>query len=149
MSELHEALYAHLADDAAVAALVGTRISWGKASEDDALPYIVCFQISGRSSTHLTGASGFATKRIQINSTARTYADSHILAKAVREAVATLKGVLGAGGVTITCKAFRWDGERDDIEAPPQSHRPGSDESLYTVQTDYIVVVTESIPVHA
>ena len=139
MSALHEAIYAHLAADGGVAALVGTRIGKGRAQEDDDLPYVVFFEVSANSETGLAGAIGFATKRIQINSVARTYTAAHALAAAVFTAVNGTKGTLGAGGVTIDCKAFIFAGGRDDPTTPPRGDRPGSDEGIHTVQADYMV----------
>lgn len=150
MSLLHEALYAHLAADSGVSTLVDTRINFNQADEDDELPYIVMQQIAGVPETHLTGDTGRARTRVQMEAYARDYTDAQTLLNAIRDAIHTLKGTLGDGGVTIDvryCEAVTQP--RDILIDPPSGDRAGSDEGIFGVQQDYIIVHAVSIPTFA
>lgn len=146
MSALHEALYAHLAADAGVSALVGTRIGFGQADEDDVLPYIVMQEISSVSETHLTADTGKARTRMQINSYGRDKDVASTVAIAVRDAIHTFKGTLGDGDVTVDCRFCQMDGQRDEVIEPSSGDRAGSDEGIFGIQQDYIIVHAVNIP---
>lgn len=147
MSALHEALYAHLAADSAVSALVGTRIGFGNADEDDSLPYIVMQEISGTPETHLTADTGKQRTRMQINSYGRDKDAASAVAIAVRDAIHTLKGTLGDGAVTVDCRFCQMAGQRDEVIDPPSGDRAGSDQGIFGIQQDYVMVHAVSIPV--
>lgn len=146
MSALHEAMYVHLAADAGVSALVGTRIGFGNADEDDALPYITMQEISGIPETHLTADTGRQRTRMQINSYGRDKDAASEVAIAVREAIHTLKGTLGDGGVTVDCRFCQMAGQRDEVIDPPSGDRAASDQGIFGIQQDYIIVHAVSIP---
>lgn len=90
-----KAIYAILAADTDVAALVATRIYPVRRVQGDALPAIVYRRIS---STHIhstQGSSGACNARIQIDCWAATYAGAKTLADKVRLALDGYHGTAG------------------------------------------------------
>jgi hypothetical protein len=76
-------LYATLANNATVAALVSTRIYPVPAPEQTAFPYLTYFNVAGSRISTLPGVGDGVRKRIQINCNAETYAGSKALGSAV------------------------------------------------------------------
>lgn len=77
-------LYSLLAGDAAIAAIVGTRIYPNFIPQDADLPALIYQQISGYRHHTNAGALGLAVPRVQINCWAVTYAAADDLADKVR-----------------------------------------------------------------
>ena len=117
------ALFARLSADAAVAALVGTRIYPQEGPEDAPLPLISYFQVSSgdASSRGLSGAQKHFRTLQQIDIYARTALEAQQIASAVR---ASLDGQVNQnwGGVTIPAALFddQFDG---NFEPDPNVHR--------------------------
>lgn len=101
MATLAEALYAHLTNDAAVAALVGARIYPGVAPADASLPRITYNQIGGQHPQEASGVAGRRRVILQINSWAASDNAAGALSEKVRLALAGLQGTLGSGGSTL------------------------------------------------
>jgi hypothetical protein len=103
------AFYRYMADQAAIAALIGeggspaeARLYLGRAAEKAALPYAVYLRAGGRADNDLAGA-GLSNTRLQIDAYAKTQTAAAALAKAFDDA---LNGAAvtfsGLGRVTFT-----------------------------------------------
>lgn len=116
--------------DAAIAALVSTRVNWVERPQGEPLPAIVLGRIGGSRDYHTQGASGLVESRIQGDCYATTYAGAKSVARAL---IALLSGYRGTTG-DIEFKGAFVDGERDFREADPN----GS-EKLHRVSVDFII----------
>jgi hypothetical protein len=84
---VEESLRARLLADTAVAALVGTRVTWIDRPQGATLPAVTLQIISpGRAYTH-GGADGLADTRVQIDCWGASYASAKALARSVIPAV--------------------------------------------------------------
>lgn len=147
MSELHGPIYAHLAANAGVSALVGSRIYRDRATETDVLPYITYTRISEARHPHSTGTSGLVNAVYQINSWATERNDANEIAEAVRNALDTLTGTLGAGAVTeTTIRSCDLDASRDLDVPPTAGDQQGSDDGVAGVAQDYEFWYEETAP---
>lgn len=70
---MEEALRAKLRANAALTALVGTRIDWGLRGTGAGLPAVRLFEISSVARMNLAGGSAWTRSRIQIDCLGRTY----------------------------------------------------------------------------
>lgn len=147
MSPIHEAMYVHLAANAGVAALVGTKIAFGQAGKDDALPYIVMQEGDSVPNTHLTGDTGKRTTRMQLISYGRDKDVASTVAIAVWNAIHTFKGTLGDGSVTVDVRFCEMRRQRDEIIESTSGDKAGSDEGIKGIVQDYVIVHAVSIPV--
>jgi len=83
VAELEEAVYAILTEDAAVGALVGTRVYPQAIPQDVGLPATAYARISTKRVKRHGGSSGLKRARVQVNSTAREYDEAKAVAAAV------------------------------------------------------------------
>jgi len=106
-------LYSHLTTDSDVSALVGTRVYPLKLPQGYTLPAISYQRVSGDRLATLSGPTGRANPRFQIDCWASTYSGVRDLASKVRQALDGHKGGLGGeddvGGISI-------EGDRDLFE---------------------------------
>lgn len=85
---MEEALRALLLADAAVADLVGTRVTWAMRPQGSDLPAIVLWLISGREESHFQGPDHVADSLVQIDCWAATYGAAKRVARAAQAALA-------------------------------------------------------------
>ena len=85
---IETALVYLLSNDADISAKVGNRIFPVYVPEGQSLPAITFQEISGVRDSHMTGASGLANARFQINIWTKKYDDARELADLVRIALA-------------------------------------------------------------
>jgi hypothetical protein len=133
-----QAVYKLLAGSSNVTNEVGSRIyGGGVAPQDASLPYVT-IQVVGDHDRQLSisGATGLAAKRIQVNCVAVNYNKTVDIASATRR---TLHGASGAAGAE-TVRAISMDNELD----VPVSRVEGGDKYLYVKVQDYIVWVDEA-----
>jgi Protein of unknown function (DUF3168) len=110
-------LYRLMKNDAGISALVGGRIWGGRAPKtvtDSSYPLIVWTIVSTVDLYSIQGASGYRTKRVQIDSYARTYIDSVKVSDAVRALLQNFRGTLPDGtfvesSVLITDQDFTFE----------------------------------------
>lgn len=88
MPSMQTALVNRLLADTGVAAIVGTKIKWGKVPQNTARPYIQLIVVSDPRPQHLKGYDGSRTARVQADCYGTTYAQAHAAAAAVIAAVA-------------------------------------------------------------
>ena len=123
---METAVRAILAADGTVSGLVSSRIYPMKLPQGPTMPAITYSRVSGPRVQELSGPSGLAFPRVQVDSWASTYAGVKALADAVRKALDGYRDTIASiriGGVIM-------DGEVDIYE-------PGVEE--YRVTQDYIV----------
>jgi len=89
MADFASSLYARLAADAPVSAVVGTKIYWVIVPQNAALPYIRMQTISDPRPEHLKGYDGARVTRVQADCFAATYGAGRQLAEKVITALAT------------------------------------------------------------
>lgn len=118
--------------------LVAQRIyGGGQAPQDASFPYIT-FQVIGDPDRQpaITGATGLAAKRIQINSVTTSYATLVPLAEKVRIACHAFSGTAG----TETVRGMFMDNELD-VTVPRVD---GGDKYVYIKVQDFVVWVDEA-----
>jgi len=119
---IETALANHLAADSAVAALVSDRIfragnvpsSVNRRSQ----AYIVYQRISSPRERHQGGPAGLAHPRFQFSCYAPASKTAKQVCDAVREAVHTASGAIGAAGNTVTVKVCVPEDERESPALP-------------------------------
>lgn len=126
---MEEALRTRLQANAALAALVATRVDWIERPQGAALPSVTLQLVStGREYTY-AGASGTSNPRVQADCWGRTYGEAKAVARALI-AAAEERGV--HGGIRFGSSFI--DGERD---MPPEELPGGV--KVYRVSIDIIV----------
>jgi hypothetical protein len=126
---VEESLRARLLANVALAALVGTRVSWIERPQGAALPAVTLQIISpGRAYTH-GGANNLADTRVQIDCWGASYAS----AKAVARAVIPATESAGTQGATKFSQSFL-DASRD---MPVEDLEGGM--KVYRVSHDFII----------
>ncbi|HEU4986865.1 MAG TPA: DUF3168 domain-containing protein [Rhizobiaceae bacterium] len=90
---MEEAIIDLLLGTAAVTALVGTRVYWGRAPQTEPeKPYAILQRIDGLRDYRMAGSSGYVASRVQIDVYGLTYTSTK---KAARALIATLSGYSG------------------------------------------------------
>lgn len=111
MADLQSGLRSRLLADVAVAAAVGTRVSWVDRPQGSGLPAIVLQVVSDPRPAHLKGLAGARMTRVQMDVFAAAYGAALALARA---AIAAVKDP-----ATVSGKSFGpafVDGQRDLAE---------------------------------
>lgn len=91
---IETALYSILANNAGVAALVGTRIHPNEAPDNATVPFIVYSQVSGSSDLAMDGPTGAADGQWQFSCWAATKTGATVLAEKVRLALSGYDGTV-------------------------------------------------------
>lgn len=132
---IEQALYDHLRLDAAVAALVGTRIYPDLAPQEPEPPLLVYQRISTPRDYSQSGETGLVNPRFQITCVAKTTTQLRNLADAVRFRLNGFKGTMSSGpGVSVG--AVFLDNEVESYQ---------SDILNYVMRQDYIFWHTEAL----
>lgn len=137
-----DVIYARLNGNAAVAALVGTRIQPKASPQGAANPRIVYRKVSGEALGSFDGPNGQAVYRVQLDLYAGSYDQVDALADAVKLRVADggpLDGFRGtAGGVTVQA-CYRVN--ESDVDEPPD---PADETGVYRISLDFELWVEEA-----
>lgn len=121
-----QTLAVHLADDAAVAALVSDRIYHLQMGDDRTKPYIVYQAVSGGSHTqHQGGISGLVFERWQFDVYAAPATGAEEVTDAVRLFLDGDKGTWGTGGNTDVVESSELIDMPDIWEEPEHGDKPG------------------------
>lgn len=96
LKDIRAGLRTFLQADAAVAALVGTRVYPVKLPQGVKDASLVYNEISGQSDHHMEGPSGLVTVRMQIAAWAQSADAAHALFLAVKEAIDGYRGMMGS-----------------------------------------------------
>lgn len=134
--EIEAALYAELAADSSVSALVSSRIYPVLIPQDVDMPAIAYQRISGPRDYSHQGA-GLVSARFQITCQATSYSGAKSLAAAVRDALSGFSGTMGAGGGGggVKVQGAFVDNDLDGYGATAQE---------WTVRLDVIIQHTEA-----
>jgi len=124
--EAEEAVRTILTDDANVAAQISTRMYPARLPQGVTLPAIVYQRVSAMRLNDLSGPSGFARPRVQLDLWASTYSGVKTLARVVRQALDGYSGVVDGFGVADAI-----------IDSELDLYEPGVDD--YRVVQDYFV----------
>lgn len=114
---MEEELLALLAADAAVAALVGTRIEWGARRQGAAMPDILLRRIGGGPGETLAGTDGLVVTRVQVDCYAATYAQALAVGRAVEAALHAHRGG-GFQGVFLAGRREEREGGTNEADRP-------------------------------
>lgn len=117
---IEEALVYLLKSNSTIKAMVGERIGPKPAPQDWDFPRIVYQLVTGERERSLTGPSGLAHPRIQIEAVALTYAETKTLAQAIRVLLDGYGGRVPAEGGRLI-HDIELQGEHDDPENPKDS----------------------------
>jgi len=126
-----------------LAATTGATVSGQVRNEGDDLPAVTIHVISADHEHHMLAAAGKVQGRIQVDCHASTPLAAEALAEEVRQSIDGFRGTIGSTFVS-TCHL---DSERT-TETPPIE---GNNESggVYTVQQDYLIGYSVSVPTFA
>lgn len=132
-------LRARLVADSGVSAIT-TRVALYRSNQSDGLPRVVMHTISESDEHHMLAATGKVQGRVQIDSHAATPVGAEALSEAVRQSIDGFRGLMGSTFVSTCHKA-----SARSLVTPPHE---GRDESggVYTVQTDYLIGWSVSVP---
>ena len=116
---LEAALYAELAADSGVAAIVGVKIyPAGSVPMSADLPYVTYQKVSNEHVNHQGGSSSMARPRMQIDCWAASGKAAVELYEAVRAALDNFSGTMGSGSNTATVKISVLETDSSDFERP-------------------------------
>lgn len=136
------AFASHLKADAAVAALVGSRIYRVVAPPKSAVPYIVMQRITADHKRHMAAAVGLAAAGIQLTCWDYVPQGAYETAEAVREATDHFRGTMGNAPNTATVGAAFLESEMEDYS--PAQH--GEPSASYATRQTWTLWYAESVP---
>lgn len=129
---MEEALISLLLGDAAVQASLGNRVNWVRKPQGVAgEPYSILQRASGTTDYHSAGPSGYAQRRVQIDTYGESYAAVIAATRAIRRRLSGYRGGIFQG--------IFLDSERDLPAADA-----GEVNRLFRVSSDYIIHYTET-----
>lgn len=120
---LEEAIYGKLTGDAAVTALLGTRVYPGQAPQSSNLPVLVYQRASQKKLVTLTGVINLNRYGMRLDLWAADYATCNGLYNAVRDCLVGFRGTLGSGQVDVR-GVFEESGD-DAAESPIHAEEGG------------------------
>lgn len=139
---IEQALFAHLTENTAIAALVGARVyPLRRPQRGGSLPCIVYTRVGSEHVHHLLGVSGLCRADFDLDCQAGTYAEAKSLSEAVRQAMDGLRNRT-VEGVNIRSAMLSSDA---DVDYGPQDADDGGPRS---VSAEYTIWHVESVPVH-
>lgn len=138
---MKSSLITYLNTKTGITDLVASRIRTGYAEHKERLPYVVIHNIDAVHEHHLEAATGFIQGRFQFDCYGVSPTAAADLAEQVRQALDGFRGTMDSVYVS-TC---RLDSERDDVTPPIE----GADLGIYSVQQDYMISWSVSVPTFA
>lgn len=96
--DIRKGLHNHLLSNAAIAAIVGTRVYPVKNAEGNRLDCIVYFRVLETELYHYLGRAGLVGARFQIDVLSQTNGQANALADLVKEALSGYSGLWSYGG---------------------------------------------------
>lgn len=114
MASAHAAVYALLAGDATLSAIVGARIYVSRAPQDATLPYLVFDEAEAERIRSLSGDLGYVSSVVDVSAFASTRTEALAAGNAAREAVNDFRGTSGSTVVTLLAVT-----REQDLHIPP------------------------------
>lgn len=139
---IRDALRQELVDNAAVTALVGSRIRPGIARTADAMPFITYSKENNSHIRHQGASSGRAEARFLIECYDKTAKKADALADTVRLALDTFNGTLGSGDNTALGVRIWLETDNEGFEEPDS----GTEVKQFFVSMDFSVWYQEVVP---
>ncbi len=125
---IENAVRTALANDVALAALVGARIYYSVAPQDTLTPYVAMSLVSSIPDHNFQGASNLTLARFQFSIFAATYLLTKQIADAIKTVLQGYSGTLGgAGGVAVNGCFYE-----DEVDLDPEQQT-----NLYGLAVDY------------
>lgn len=132
--DIRPGLRAYLLGDAAITALVGTRVYPVIAPQGQINSHLVYHMISNQGDRHMQGPSGLSRPRIQIDCWSQSFDQASVLGLEVKERLEGFRGLMPWGTnspqQSVEVKGVFFDSERDDFD---------NDVKLFMISHDYIV----------
>lgn len=135
---LESDLFDYLQTQAAVTALVGTRVYQNVLPQGKDYPAVIYQRISTEHAQHTLGAGGLATARMQFDCWALDAAAAQQVGEALRAALQGFRGEMGDTNIR-HCSLENTEGGYD----PPAD---SSDVAAHRVSQDFVIAYFESIP---
>lgn len=135
-----------LINDAAVAALVETRIHPQRAPQGGTLPYQVFRRINADHQRHMAAASGTVEVIVQLDIVSESWETAKSIANANREALDGYLGTLSISGEDLVVQEISLIREGPDVYVQPST---ADDVGKHVIRQDYRVWHEESIPTFA
>jgi len=141
---LQSGIFIYLKSRGSITSYVGTgdnaRIHPLVAPQGTTSPYIVYNQISNPHMHQLSGSSGFAKARIQLNAWSDEYDEAQDIAEVIRDNIDGLHGVYMG---TVDVQSVLLMDNNDEIEYDPETEVA----KLYGVRMDYEFWYSENVPI--
>lgn len=122
MAEAEQALIDRLKADAAVSALVGTRIYFTEAPQAPALPYVVIFRVGDRPVHSLECSSGLHFARLQVDGFAKSAKTARDVMRAVKTSLDGFRGIQSTVDVQSVLLLDSMDGYEEAPELKRVTH---------------------------
>jgi len=116
MAEAEVGLINKLLATAPLTALVSTRIYFAEAPEPPTLPYVTMTRIDAPRVHSLTGPSGLAAARVQIDVYAKSVKAARAIGKTIREAIDGFRGIQSGVNLQGVLLLDEMDGYSDSLE---------------------------------
>lgn len=125
MAEAEQAFIGKLLATGAVTALVSTRIYFTDAPEPPTVPYVTLYRIDAPRVHSLTGPSGLAAARIQVDVYAKSATAARAIGKAIRESIDGFRGLQSGVNVQGVLLLDEMDGysESPELRRVTQDYR--------------------------
>jgi len=131
LADMRVGLRAYLLDDAAIAAIVGSRVHPLVLPQGDTGPSIVYSRISAVGDHHMSAASGLVQTRLQLDCWAASLDNAAALADLVKQRLDGFSGTMLWGedspAEAIVVQGIFFDGEREDFDNAAKLHRVSRD----------------------
>jgi hypothetical protein len=136
---IQEAIVGHLQSAAAVAAIVGTRVTWGAPDEDwESTAYITLSRIGHDHKRHMGGAVGLSRMAVQLDCWATTPSAATTLGEAVRLAMDNYQGTMNTD---VDVHGALMQSEHDAMEESVEGTQP----TIYRVIQEWDVWHEEAV----
>lgn len=125
MAEAEKAIIDRLGANATVSALVSSRVYFTEAPQTPAIPYAVIYRIDSPRVHSMTGPSGLAAARIQVDCYAKTAKEAREVGAAVRVSLDGFRGLQSGVNVQGVLLLDEMDGysESSELKRVTQDYR--------------------------
>jgi len=139
-----EIVYALLAADTDVAALVSTRIYPESAPQNVTVPYITYEVSSVEHYHHMVNSSGLKAATVMVDCFAATYIAARALAEKVRLALQGYTGTVTVGGASVVVQMITLEDDSDVLI----QNSGGGQVNMRLCSQDFRIITPEAVPDH-